>query len=284
MPGGSDEVIIREVEDARGAQRVRKLPSARWVAGLTPEEVPMQAVPLPTASFDGFPRSTWLQTCVWWLTVNAAHANLPGDINVSEVVFPLTEVGSLQALESVSTAAIIAMFVVHAAVAIGGSYLALTLGKKTRSFANFVAFGLGPCIVVAAAGEMILLMGACTWLRRTDDCFLPFVLHWIVSVFIRFGPTLAMTLNMWGIASVRDVCKHIGLPGVVLVAISSLPLLYLAAGFASAWWNSSQEALSEAAPSAFWLTSVTTLFGAWVVNRIPPFKAIEAPKKKQHAE
>ena len=276
---GDDDVRVREVEDARGAQRVRKLPSARWVAGLTPEEPQPLAASAPPEQH-GFPKQTWLQTSVWWLTFSAAHAFLPGDINNPDLVFPLTDAGSVAALDRVSTPAIIAMAIVHIFIATGFTLLALKLGRATQSFANFLAFGVGVLTIIAAIGEAVLLEGACTWFRRSD-CFLPFVMHWLVSCCVRFGPALANALNFLGLAAAPAVCKHVGLPGVVMVAIAFAPLAYLLCGLVSAWWAGTQEPLTAVAPAAFQLASGSMLFFAWIVNRIPPFKATEA---KLHAD
>jgi len=277
----NDDVSIREVEDARVAQRVRKLPSARWVAGLTPElAVPATAqVPLPPQDF---PRVAWLRTSVWWLTFAALHAVIPTKLHNPDLAFPLTEVGSIQALQEISEVEIWATAALHIAVAIGVSVLGMKLGKATLSFANFVAFGVGLLVIIAAVGEAVLLQGACTWFHRDTDCFLPFVLHWILSCVVRFGPSFGTALNMLGLAAAPSVCTHIGIPGFLLVAIAALPTLYLVAGFGQSWWALAQEPVAEVGPAAFRLTSLTALFAAFVINRVPPFKAVEGTQQKEH--
>lgn len=279
------EPEIREVEDARLAQRVAKHRNARWVAGLTPEDdLPVATLGEFESSSENetFPRAGWLRAHGLYFLL-AAYLTCPYAPSTSAndpfLSFPVSEGSALRLLENSSHWAIASAAAINAVIAVSVARFSFDVACASQSFANFLGFAVAVVSLMAVIGEVVLLEGACWWRGNPEHCFLPFVLHWLVAWSARFGPVLAVSLNLIGLCTVKPLRWRYGLP--VLAALSLVPFAVFLRAWGHGWWVDEVENLCE---TTRWLCSVfPAVYGALALLcfQLPPFRAVEKAKTKR---
>ncbi|KEG12494.1 hypothetical protein DQ04_01671110 [Trypanosoma grayi] len=218
----SEEGDVRVVQDTTTyTKAIRKDAQASWVRGLTPvedeEELQQRravalrkaraASPVATPSR----RKHWLRVPIllgFMSSLIILHnalwgpARRPLDFPVNEEELwefsPRFPKGLMVFLMEVwqlwSTSTICALF---------GLTLSWTIGTSARHFVALCGVGISLLSLIAVIGQLILLWTACGISRSSgkDECDVPFVLYYTLSVFRTLGPLLAV----WCVGPVLDV-------------------------------------------------------------------------------
>jgi hypothetical protein len=273
------EVTIREIEDAREAQRVLKHKDARWVSGLTPDdEDPTRSEADSQPVMKRGPAVTsrsWMRVHALWLLTSAAVVAYQYTADTVPLAFPTSEKAALSLLQSTSASSLALHFALLAVPIYATMMLSLALAQASQSFFNFLGFGAACIAAIALVGHAVIVLGACAW-KVHGECFVPFVMHWMVSATVVFGPSVAMWLNALGLSAVRPVIRAMSLNRAVLMALPLIPTgMFLYATVVARW--SEYEDLDTAqglVTRALGAVAAAYVVEAAVVSRIPLFKAL----------
>ena len=273
------DVQVAEVEDARGVLRhLKKNADARWVAGLTndDDEIPVQT-PTPDPNT---PRGKWLAVHATLLILVAASYHI--HFEATSLSYLTNEVASWPALRRLSSSSLMARtagLIINATIL---ALLSLQLAKASELFFNFIAFGMACVSALFAIGDAILLFGACTWFSTPqNECFLPLILHWICAATAEFGPVVALLANVCAISSIPTVVTASNWPKFATIGVAALPLIVLGARIGWACYVVDPSMAVQGTSEAKTIASLSTLFIAWRLNRVPKFQVAVT---KEHNE
>lgn len=284
MAKADEEVTLQEVEDAGRAMRaVRKNADARWVAGLTPHDD--DAIPLPPADEDNNVPLRRMTREAAWLRRECQLLFVAGlgtlRTSKSYLDFPLDEMRSWDVLKETSTVEILAVFALHLLTAYALGRLALKIGGASQYFSSFMAFGVAAIVGLAALGDVVLLLGACRW--KANECFLPFVLHWITACLEWFAPCASLALTSYVIGSIEVVRNKANWPRWIALAVALAPLFAVVASGYFGWAGDIQQAHDICVYGQI-AAGVALMFFSWRLSHVHRFWAFVDEKQKPHKD